>query len=551
MPLSVRRLLLAITLGAPLACADDGSGPRGPLALDIVSAPDSLLRSESPRLVAGVVDANGNAVRGQPLSYRSLDEDVLTVDSRGRITPIGLGSTRIIVSSGGMEDTTDAITVYATYRAKIDEGAAEVISMGAEMTLGASMIDDLDETVAGPTFAWSSSNPAAASVGTNGMVTGAGPGPAWIRVEAEAPDGATSRDSVLVRVNARYIAIEAGGETTCALTPDRRAWCWGANEHSELGVGDRENRETPTLVAGGLRFATLSPGFWHTCGIEYEPDGDGAAWCWGSNSDGQLGNGQQNTWSMSPTKASGDLQFTQISAGKDNSCGLTRGGELYCWGNFFNGIPVSAVPSRVAIPGPVVTVSTGWHWTACAVNAAGLTYCFGLNDWYQLARENRSARVADTISGGHRFVAVQSGWFHGCGLRPDGVALCWGEDKPLADTSASYVLRWQPEPIDSDLRFTRLSARSISTCGLTASGEVYCWGGGSGSGSRGYVGIETNRPTKIAGPVALSTLSAGQWHACGMGSDARAYCWGRSFQGALGEAAPPNTLTMIPAPYQQ
>jgi alpha-tubulin suppressor-like RCC1 family protein len=53
-------------------------------------------------------------------------------------------------------------------------------------------------------------------------------------------------------------------------------------------------------VAGGLTFSALSASGIHTCGLTT----DGVAYCWGSNSDGELGNGS-TTSSNVPVKVLG------------------------------------------------------------------------------------------------------------------------------------------------------------------------------------------------------------------------------------------------------
>ena len=83
-------------------------------------------------------------------------------------------------------------------------------------------------------------------------------------------------------------AVAAGGAHTCALTATGTAYCWGANDHGQLGIGASGNRAAPTPVAAeGIAFHELTAGHDHTCGIAT----DGDAYCWGNNSDGQLGDG--------------------------------------------------------------------------------------------------------------------------------------------------------------------------------------------------------------------------------------------------------------------
>jgi alpha-tubulin suppressor-like RCC1 family protein len=87
---------------------------------------------------------------------------------------------------------------------------------------------------------------------------------------------------------------------TCALTPDGEAHCWGAADRGQVGrpvvetdlASDPRWQEAvavPDPVAGSLRFATLTAGEWHTCGVTWS----GETYCWGANTSGQLGDGTQ------------------------------------------------------------------------------------------------------------------------------------------------------------------------------------------------------------------------------------------------------------------
>jgi len=69
-----------------------------------------------------------------------------------------------------------------------------------------------------------------------------------------------------------------------------RAYCWGTNSTGELGDGTTHTRLTPFPVAGGLQFRELSADTNHTCGVT---TGD-MAYCWGLNDFGQLGDGTRD-----------------------------------------------------------------------------------------------------------------------------------------------------------------------------------------------------------------------------------------------------------------
>ena len=80
--------------------------------------------------------------------------------------------------------------------------------------------------------------------------------------------------------------MPAGGHT-CGVTVGHAAYCWGSNFAGRLGDGTITDRLTPVTVAGGLPFAGVSAGGLHTCGKIT----DNRAYCWGWNAFGQLGNG--------------------------------------------------------------------------------------------------------------------------------------------------------------------------------------------------------------------------------------------------------------------
>jgi hypothetical protein len=143
--------------------------------------------------------------------------------------------------------------------------------------------------------------------------------------------------------NHTWAAIEAtDGGYTCGLTTDGAAYCWGTGSNGVLGNGSTTSaQQTPVAVSGGLSFALLSGSEHHICGLTTS----GAAHCWGDDSFGQLGNGRamdggattggysSNTRSTTPQAVAGGHAFVSISTGNDFfSCGVATGGQAYCWG---------------------------------------------------------------------------------------------------------------------------------------------------------------------------------------------------------------------------
>jgi alpha-tubulin suppressor-like RCC1 family protein len=84
-------------------------------------------------------------------------------------------------------------------------------------------------------------------------------------------------------------------------------------------------RLTPTLVSGGHTWASIETGFFHTVGITPS----GAAYAWGANSYGELGDGTTSNAVSTPTLVSGGHTWASISTGDYHTVGLTPSGAAY------------------------------------------------------------------------------------------------------------------------------------------------------------------------------------------------------------------------------
>src|SRR5690606_13204900 len=129
-------------------------------------------------------------------------------------------------------------------------------------------------------------------------------------------------------------AITAGYQHTCALTTTGAVWCWGRNGFGQLGDGSTNTQPAPVQVSGlPSNIITITAGDQHTCALT----DTGAAWCWGYNQYGQLGDGASNSPETTPVQVSGfPSDVTAIAAGSWHTCALTDTGDAWCWGyNFY------------------------------------------------------------------------------------------------------------------------------------------------------------------------------------------------------------------------
>jgi alpha-tubulin suppressor-like RCC1 family protein len=141
----------------------------------------------------------------------------------------------------------------------------------------------------------------------------------------------------------RYRDLTAGAMNYCALTEAGTLRCWGRNDNGELADGTTESRSEPVPAAGGPEAldrvqAARSNSIWiHMCGLEQNT---GTAWCWGYSPLGQVGPAAEETCgpfeaacSHVPVPIPGGLRFVDLAPGGQHTCGLTDDGDLFCWGS--------------------------------------------------------------------------------------------------------------------------------------------------------------------------------------------------------------------------
>ena len=153
---------------------------------------------------------------------------------------------------------------------------------------------------------------------------------------------------------------------SCALTTDGVVFCWGANSDGQLGNGSNEDSDVPVPVKGlnGADQLTnmkqISAGGRHTCALAE----GGAAYCWGRNNYGQLGTGtfsQSNIpVAVSETSLAGSpiTPISMITAGDNHTCAISSTGTAYCWGdNIFGQLGIGSSSTNSSLPVEVASTT--------------------------------------------------------------------------------------------------------------------------------------------------------------------------------------------------
>uniref|UniRef100_A0A061RUZ4 Ultraviolet-b receptor uvr8 n=2 Tax=Tetraselmis sp. GSL018 TaxID=582737 RepID=A0A061RUZ4_9CHLO len=155
----------------------------------------------------------------------------------------------------------------------------------------------------------------------------AGPGAPAGRPSGSATPGATGQAVAHVAAGARHsVAVTAGGGLLC----------WGSNKHGQCGSAPGTSVPEPTLVGslGGLCVVHASAGLGHTAACT----DSGSVYCWGWNSNGQLGYPGEGIGHIDwqPALVEGreldEEHVRKVACGSRHTVALCTSGRAYGWG---------------------------------------------------------------------------------------------------------------------------------------------------------------------------------------------------------------------------
>ncbi|MCP3136580.1 RCC1 domain-containing protein [Pyxidicoccus xibeiensis] len=306
------------------------------------------------------------------------------------------------------------------------------------------------------------------------------------------------------------LAVSAGDQHTCAVLEGGTVRCWGDNSRGQLGTGDTLPALEPVEVPGlGANVVAVATGQAHACALH----AGGQVTCWGANDRLQLGGGTETHSTRAVLVQGLPANLTALTAGATHTCASTAAGEAWCWGSNTSGelgdgqrgVGLSSGPVRVdGLTGPARALASGGGHT-CARVGDGDVACWGSNVTGALGDDTALDSVTPVrpvgLPPGVR--QVRAGWAFTCAVGPDGGVRCWGQNQAGQLGDGTRLHRAAPvrvagladEAVD-------VAAGMTSTCAVLRDGRVACWGGNA-SGQLGD-GSQTDR----ASPVTVEGLEA-------------------------------------------
>ena len=392
----------------------------------------------------------------------------------------------------------------------------------------------------------------------------------------------------------------ANGAQTCATTDplagctiagltNADSYTFTVTATNAVGTGASSTASAtiiPTVVTAG-QITAMSVGSYACVRLS-----NGTAECWGTNVSGQLGN-NTTTGSSTPVRVKGVggvallTGVASISAGSGSTCAVLTDGGVDCWGSNSNGrlgnnsLTDSKTPVQVFAVGStsneslltgVSSISAGSSHT-CAVLTTGYVDCWGLNTSGQLGINSLTDSktpvqvfAVGSISSGTLLADVASisaGTVHVCAVLTTGYVDCWGADSKgqlgnnSTTDSKTPVQVFAVGSISSSTLLAgvaSISAGNNATCALLTTGNVDCWG----INASGQLGVNTltnsSTPLQVFDVGSASTdrvlsgvasVTAGAGFACALLTAGNVDCWGSNSYMQLGDNTSTNSSTPV------
>jgi alpha-tubulin suppressor-like RCC1 family protein len=309
-------------------------------------------------------------------------------------------------------------------------------------------------------------------------------------------------------------ALSSGADASCAVLTNATVECWGSNGDGQLGNGHGSLPAVVTSLSGVTKVAV---GFRHSCAVLTNT----TVKCWG---EGDLGDGIRRIFATAKPITVGLSGVTAINAGADDSCALLSDHTVECWGEppvgdgtpdqrlFPTSLRETNYPPRLAVS--TIGAAAGTVTSDVAGINCGTT-CSHHYTW------DTPVVLTATPAPGYFF----AGW---AGDSCSGTGTCSLSMRGDANVIASFG-----QPM-SGVTAIANGDRGFS-CARKSDGTVRCWG----NNFFGQLGNGTTNDGLRPGPVAdlsdATAIAASYNSVCAVRTTTAVACWGENAHGELGD----------------
>ncbi len=342
--------------------------------------------------------------------------------------------------------------------------------------------------------------------------------------------GGADITNVIVTCELPWTSVAAGSSYTVAIKVDGTLWAWGLNSSGQLGDGTTTDQHAPKQI-GTDHWASVAAGSYsssHTVAIKV----DGTLWAWGSNSNGELGDG--TTTDQHAPKQIGIDHWASVAAGSFHAVAVKTDGTLWAWGFNCYGQLGDGTTTDQHAPKQIgsdhwTSVAAGTYHTV-AVKTDGTLWAWGYNYHGELGDGTTTDQHAPKQIRTDLWASGAAGAFHNAAVKTDGTLWAWGWNFAGQLGDGTTTDQHAPKQIGID-HWASVAAGTCHTVAVKADGTLWAWG-------TGLLGDGTTANKKTLVPIGTdhwASVSAGHDHTVAVKADGTLWTWGYNGSGQLGD----------------
>jgi alpha-tubulin suppressor-like RCC1 family protein len=349
-------------------------------------------------------------------------------------------------------------------------------------------------------------------------------------------------------------SVQAGYAHSLGIKKDGSLWSWGRGAKGQLGNGDANLASlTPTRIGTATNWQAVSTGIFHSLALKK----DGTIWAWGYNNAGQIGDGTFDD-RFTPTQIGTDNDWQAIETGHYFCLALKKDGTLWAWGDNTNGqlgdgIYLSKVrPTKVGADNDWQFINADLN-SSLAIKKDGTLWTWGLNNdsklGYQPLVPNQD--IPNKVGTDNNWLSAAMGLNHVVAVKKDGTLWSWGGNElgQLGDlTTINKIL---PAQVGTEKDWQSVAAGDGYSLALKKDKTIWSWGDVA---SNRYIGIlgngafYGNSVPLQTGVAEWQSISAGKTYAFAIKSDASLWAWGYNDNGQLGNGSTSTSYARVAVP---
>ena len=341
-----------------------------------------------------------------------------------------------------------------------------------------------------------------------------------------------------------WLRVSSGGNHTLGIKTDGTLWAWGSNDNGQIGDGTLIDRPLPVQIGTANDWAFISGGSFHSLAIK----NNGTLWAWGDNATGQLGDGTAID-KLVPVQVGSATNWSFVSAGGSHSIGLRSDGTIWGWGaNNYNQVGDGTIvqknsPVQIGVASNWSKISAGSDHNL-AIKTDGTLWAWGRNTNGQLGDGTINGKsTPGQIGSATNWSKIAGCFSHSIALRTDGTLWTWGQNNFGQIGDGTTVQKTSPVQIGTATDWIEVDGGLFYSYAQKSNGTLWSWGynvyGMLGDGTT----VQKTSPIQSGTATNWTLASCGLYHMIGLRTGGTMWSWGWHMNGRLGDGSIANKLT--------